>query len=472
VTSCDICVIGAGSAGLTVAAVASQFGQKVVLIEKGEMGGDCLNTGCVPSKALLAAAKQAQAMRKSGPFGISPVSPDIDFAKVMAHVRSVITAIEPNDSQERFEKLGVKVIRAAARFTAPDRVEAGGETISARRFVVATGSRAAVPPIPGLNAVPHFTNETLFRNTRCPEHLIVIGGGPIGLEMAQAHLRLGARVTVVEAFSPLAKDDPELARVVVEHLREEGVAIHDNAKILQVRQEQAGLAIDIEKTGVMTTLTGSHLLVAAGRKPNVENLGLEAAGIATDKRGIITDESLRTSNRRVYAIGDVAGGLQFTHVAGFHGALVVKHALFRLPVKKSATPIPWVTYTDPELAQVGLTEAEARKTHGEAVQVLRFPFHDNDRAIAERKTAGMAKIVVGRGGRILGAGIVGANAGEIIGPWALAMASGLKVKHLASMVFPYPTLGEINKRAAVTYYAGLAGKSWVRRLIGFLARFN
>ena len=468
-----MCVIGAGSGGLTVAAAAAQFGQKVVLIEKAKMGGDCLNYGCVPSKALLAAAKQAHAMRSGAAFGIAPAEPMIDFRQVYKHVHLVIAAIEPNDSQERFEKLGVKVIRAAARFTGPDTVEAGGEVITARRFVIATGSRPAIPSIPGLGDTPFLTNESIFDNRKCPEHLLIIGGGAIGMEMAQAHRRLGAKVTVLEAFDPLSKDDPELVQIVLEQLKAEGIEILARVKISSVKKAGKNIKITIEDGGQSRIITGSHLLVAAGRKPNIENLGLDAAGVATTPRGIGVDAGLRTSNRKVHAVGDVAGGLQFTHVAGYQAGLVVRNALFRLPVKNRTEQIPWVTYTDPELAQVGLSEPEARKNHAHRqISVLRWPFHDNDRAQAERKTAGLIKVVVGKRGRILGASIVGSNAGELIAPWALAISSELKIKAFADVVFPYPTLGEINKRAAITYYAGLATKPWMRNVIRLLGKFG
>jgi pyruvate/2-oxoglutarate dehydrogenase complex dihydrolipoamide dehydrogenase (E3) component len=468
----DICIIGAGSGGLTVAAVAAQFGQKVVLIEKGKMGGDCLNYGCVPSKALIAAAKHAHGFRTSAKFGIAPAEPKIDFRKVHDHVQSVIAAIEPNDSQARFEGLGVKVIRAEARFVGPDEVEADGETITARRFVVATGSTAAIPPIPGLADVPYLTNETIFENTALPSHLIVIGGGPIGVELAQAHRRLGSRVTVLEAFDPLAKDDPELTAIVLKALADEGVEILSRVKISAIRKTAKGIEAEIGGKDGARVIAGSHLLVAAGRKPNIEALGLELAGIAADKRGITVDQGLRTTNKKVYAIGDVAGGLQFTHVANYHAGLVIRNALFRLPVKASTAHIPWVTYTDPELAHVGLTEAEAAKHTGSALSVLRWPYHDNDRAQAESETVGLVKVVAGKGGRILGASIVGAKAGELIVPWSLAVSSKLKIKAFADTVMPYPTLSETSKRAAVTYYSGLASKPWVRRVVGLLAKLG
>jgi pyruvate/2-oxoglutarate dehydrogenase complex dihydrolipoamide dehydrogenase (E3) component len=468
---CDICVIGAGSGGLSVAAAASQFGENVVLIERGEMGGDCLNYGCVPSKALLAAGKHAHAFTSGEAFGIAAQKPKVNFGKVHDHVHSVIGAIAPHDSQERFEGLGVTVIRETGRFIDGETVEAGETRIKARRFVIATGSSPAAPPIPGLDAVDYLTNETLFNNKTLPDHLLVIGGGPIGMEMAQAHRRLGAKVTVLEAFQPLGKDDPELTSIVLDHLRNEGIDIRAGVKITNISQSAKGITIALEEDGKATSLTGSHLLVAAGRKPNVDKLNLDVAGIEHDKRGIKVDDSLRTSNRKVYAIGDIAGGLQFTHVAGYQAGLVVRAILFRLPVKNETRFIPWVTYTDPELAHIGLTEAQAQE-QGIGYKVLRWHFKDNDRAQAERRTSGMIKAVVSSKGDILGCSIVAPNAGELIQPWALAMSSKLKIKAMIDMVAAYPTLTEVSKRAATSYYADLPSKPLIRKVIGFLKRFG
>ncbi len=461
----DLAVIGAGSAGLSVAAAAAQFGEKVVLFEKSEMGGDCLNSGCVPSKSLLAAAKAAQAQRSSAHFGVAAVSPKVDYAQVMHHVHSVIARIAPFDSQERFEKMGVTVVRAPVRFTGTSSLEAEGITYTARRIVIATGSRAGVPPIPGLQDVPYLTNETLFKNRELPKHLIIIGGGPIGMEMAQAHIRLGSKVTVLEAFQPLAKDDPELTAIILESLKNEGVDIRAQVAISEIRKSKTGIDVFLKDGEV---ITGSHLLVAAGRVPNVEGLNLEDAGIAYTKSGITVDPGLRTTNKFVYAAGDVAGGLQFTHVAGYHAGLIIRNALFRLPVKNRTDIIPWVTYTDPELAHVGLNEAEARKLHGEGIKVLRWHFAENDRAQAEAKTKGLIKVIVNKKGLILGASVVGPQAGDLIAPWVLAVTQKLKISAFANVVLPYPTYSEVSKRAAITNYAGLAQKPLLRRALGFL----
>jgi pyruvate/2-oxoglutarate dehydrogenase complex dihydrolipoamide dehydrogenase (E3) component len=466
----DICVIGAGSGGLSVAAAAAAFGVPVVLIEKGRMGGDCLNYGCVPSKALLAAAKHAAEPRRVSPFGLTLPRAEIDFAKVNAHVHGVIAAIAPNDSKERFTGLGVHVVEGAARFTDATTVAVGNLEIKARRFVIATGSSAAVPPIPGLAEAPYFTNETIFELKRCPEHLLVIGAGPIGLELAQAHRRLGAKVTVLEAATPFAKDDPECAAIVLEHLAREGIAIRSGVKVTRVAHSDDKIQATIEGPQGEETIEGSDLLVAAGRKANVEGLGLDAAGIQVEPRGIAVDKRLRTTNRKAYAIGDVAGG-HFTHVANYHAGIVIRNALFRLPAKVNDALVPWVTFTDPELAHVGLTEGQARERH-KTIRVLRWPYHENDRAQAERDTDGHIKVITAKNGRILGATIVGAQAGELITTWTLALSRGLNIRAMTGIVIPYPTLSEIGKRAAITYFSPSLTNPGVRRLINFLRRFG
>jgi pyruvate/2-oxoglutarate dehydrogenase complex dihydrolipoamide dehydrogenase (E3) component len=432
----DLLVIGAGSGGLSVAAGAAQMGARVVLLEGGEMGGDCLNTGCVPSKSLLAMAKQAQATGQP------------DYAGAMAHVRQVISAIEPHDSQERFEGLGVQVIRAYGRFLSPHEVEAGGQRITARRIVIATGSRASIPPVPGLDTVPYLTNETLWALTERPAHLLILGGGPIGLELAQAHVRLGSRVTVIEAARCLGRDDPELAQVVVDRLRAEGVDILEHTKAERIEPTDTGVALIAGGRRV----EGSQLLVATGRTPNTEGLNLPAAGIETQRGAITVDAGLRTSNRRVYAIGDVIGQQQFTHVAGYHAGVVVRSALFGLPAKVRSDHLPHATYTQPELAQIGLTEAEARKAHGDALEVIRLDPIPNDRLLAEGRDGGLLKLMVVKG-RPVGVSIVGEQAGEQVATWSLILANRMKLSQVSAMVAPYPTVAEITKRAAGAYFS-------------------
>ena len=465
----DLAIIGGGSAGLSIAAAAAQFGERVVLFEKGEMGGDCLNSGCVPSKSLIAAAKYAHAQRTSAPFGIAPVEPVVDYAKVMDHVSSVIAKIAPHDSVERFEGLGVHVVKAHAKFISTQTLEADGKTYQARKIVIATGSRAAIPPIPGLKDVAFLTNETLFKNRVLPKHLIIIGGGPIGMEMAQAHRRLGCDVTVLEAAKVLSKDDPDLAKIVIDSLVEEGVSIRESTAITNVKMNRSNFQVFLA-SGEM--IEGSHLLVAAGRAPNIEGLNLEAAGIASTKRGITVDKGLRTTNRNVYAAGDIAGGLQFTHVAGYHAGLIIRNALFKLPVKNRTDIIPWVTYTDPELAHVGMSDAEAHRVLGKSAKTLTWHFAENDRAQTMSKAKGMIKVMIGRGGVIVGTSIVGPSAGELIAPFVLAVTNKINISAFANLVLPYPTLSEIGKRAAITNYAGIAQKPWLRKMLGLLKIFG
>jgi len=472
----DLCVIGAGAGGLTVAAGASQLGAKTVLIEAGEMGGDCLNYGCVPSKALLAAAHAAKAMRDGARFGLANGPAEaVDFRRVHDHVRGVIEAIAPQDSGERFEGLGVRVIRAAARFTGPRELQAGEIRLRARRFVIATGSRPAVPPIPGLDRVPYHTNETIFGLTDLPEHLLVIGGGPIGCELAQAYRRLGARVTILEAANLLPKDDPEPVDLLRRRLRSEGVDLYEQARVTAVENAAGGgIVAHVEQGGDRKAIAGSTLLVAAGRRPTVKGLNLEAAGVAyTERDGIAVDHRLRTTNRRIYAVGDVTGRHRFTHMAAYEAGIVIRNALFRLPAKIDDRAVPWVTFTDPELAHVGLTEAQARTRAGRGgIRVLRWPFAENDRAQAERATDGFVKAVTTPRGRILGATIVGARAGELIHLWALAIGQDLKIGAIANMIAPYPTLGEASKRAAGSFYMPALFSERTRRLVRFLGLFG
>jgi pyruvate/2-oxoglutarate dehydrogenase complex dihydrolipoamide dehydrogenase (E3) component len=468
----DICVLGGGPGGLSVAAAAAAFGVPTVLIERGKMGGDCLNTGCVPSKSLLAAARRAELMRNAGLFGLNVQGIGVDFAKVHDHVHSVIAALAPADSPERFTGLGVRVIRQHGQFKDRNTVTAGRAEIRARRFVIATGSMPAVPPIPGLDDGPFLTNENVFDLKERPEHLIVIGAGPVGLELAQAFRRLGSSVTVLEAAQPLANDDPECVAVVLDRLEREGIVIRSGVRVTGIARAGGVVTATIETSSVEQTITGSHLLVAVGRRPQINELGLEAAGIRHDHRGIIVNARLKTSNWRVYAIGDCAAGHQaFTHAANYHAALVIRNALFRLPVRADSSAIPWATYTDPELAQSGLTEAQAR-ARGMKIRVARWPYHDNDRAQIERDSHGHIKVVTTRKGKIVGATIVGAQAGELIALWALAIARGLNIRALTNVVLPYPTLSELGKRAAIDFFIPNLTKPWVRRIIGWIRIFG
>ncbi len=468
----DICVIGAGSGGLATAAGASMMGAKTVLVEKGLMGGDCLNYGCVPSKALLAAGKAAHAFTSASRFGITAVEPTVDHAAIYEHVHGVIAAIEPNDSVERFEGLGVTVVQGEGRFVGRREVAVGDTRIKARRFVIATGSSAAIPPIPGLDTVPYHTNETIFHDRRFPKHLIVIGGGPIGCEMAQAHRRLGADVTILEMFSVMPKDDVELVDIARQSMIADGIDIREGVRVERIEKTADGVAVILKSDDDEQRIEGSDILLATGRRPNVNHLDLEAADVTYSAKGIEVDSRLRTSNKHIFAIGDCAGALQFTHVALYHAGIVIRNALFRLPAKADHSSIPWVTYTSPEVAQVGLNEVQAREQRGSDFQILRWPFHENDRAQAERMTDGLIKVIVTPKGKILGAGIAGPNAGELIQVWVLAMANGLNIGALAGMVVPYPTLGEVSKRLAGSYYTPKLFGERTKWLVRFLAKFG
>ncbi|MGB1175937.1 MAG: dihydrolipoyl dehydrogenase family protein [Candidatus Puniceispirillaceae bacterium] len=464
----DICIIGAGSGGLSVAAGAAQMGARVVLFEAEKMGGDCLNSGCVPSKALLAAAKAAHQAAGNPAMGVTGAPPTIDFAAVKAHVADIIASIAPHDSVERFAGLGVTVIEERARFVAKRRVRSDNVEVTAKFFVIATGSSAMVPPIPGLDSLPFHTNETIFSDPEKPAHLAIIGGGPIGIEMAQAHRRLGCRVTLIEAATILAKDDPEIRSILVARLRNEGIEIIEGVGVTAATGSAGAMALTLEDGRLVEA---SHILIAAGRRPSIGDLGLEAAGIAVGRAGIVTDNRLRTNDRRVFAIGDVTGRPQFTHVAGYHAGIVIRNMLFRLPAKIDEALTPWVTYTDPELAHVGLGEDAAAAAWGAAnIRTQSVSLAGNDRAVAERRTEGMVKIVTHRNGRILGATILAPQAGEMILAWSLAIGTRRKVASMASVIAPYPTFGDAGKRAAGQFFTAALFSRRTRAIVRWLLR--
>jgi len=466
----DICVIGAGSGGLSVAAAAVQMGARVTLIESGKMGGDCLNYGCVPSKSLLAAAKRADALGHLEQFGISNVTPSVSYAGVHQHVKSVIAAIAPNDSVERFEKLGVKVLRGVATFQSKKTIQVNDERVTAKYFVIATGSSPVAPPIPGLDRIDYLTNETIFDLIEQPKKLIVIGGGPIGCELSQAHRRLGTPVVILEAFNILPKDDQELTDIVRHQLIADGIELHEQIRVVTVEKAQQGVRVVIEKNGSAQVIEGSHLLIAAGRRPNLQALDLAAAGVAFEKTGVKVDARLRTSNKRVYAIGDAAGGFQFTHAANYHAGIVIRNMLFHLPAKVNYSALPWVTYTSPTLAHVGINQQQAEEKNIKH-RILSFDYAENDRAQAEHQTQGKIKVVVSNKGVVLGASIVGANADELITPWVLAINNKLKISAMASIIVPYPTLSEISKRAAGSYYVESLFSPRMKKIVRFLLKF-
>ena len=441
----DLCVIGAGSAGLSVAYGASHLGRSVVLFERDKMGGDCLNTGCVPSKALIKAAKVAHHRRHGSQYGVAPIEPKIDFKAVKAHIQGVINQIAPVDSVERYEGFGVTVITEDARFEDDKTIVSDSHIVRAKRIVVAAGSRASAPPIPGLADVPYLTNESVFQVPTLPRHLLIIGSGPIGLEMGQSFRRLASKVTIVDIAPPLDCSDPAHAKILIDALKGEGVAFRAPVKTKKISKTARTIKIEFEDG---ETISGSHLLVAAGRAPNVDGLDLDKGGVTFDKKGIDTDEALRTSNPRVYAAGDIAAGKGgLTHAAGHHAGVLIKNLYFMPPglggllAKATTNRMPAVIYTQPELGSIGAG-------HGDAAKTLHFDFEENDRSIAERDTVGGLKLYLDSKSKVIGASCLGSQAGEIINTVSLAMAGRLKLSQISGMISPYPTRTEVVKRAA------------------------
>ena len=471
--STDICVIGGGAGGLSVAAGAVQLGARVVLFEGGTMGGDCLNHGCVPSKALLAAAKAAHNAHGNPAMGITGAAPSVDFAAVKAHVAAVIAALAPHDSKDRFEQLGVTVIPEMARFASRSKVVSDSFQVTAKFFIIATGSAPLVPPLPGLDKVPFHTSDSLFVDTTKPDHLLIIGGGPIGVEMAQAHRRLGCDVTLIEADRLLPRDHPQLVARLRQHLVDGGITLYEGQAVTAVRPSgrtnQPAITLTLANG---TELTGSHLLLAVGRVPQSASLNLAAAGINHNRGQIITDRRLRTSNRRVYAIGDVTGRPPFTHMAGYHAGIVIRNCLFRWPARINEDLLPWVTYGDPELAHVGLDRAAAAARYGAAnIREIDADLTSNDRAVIEGHTAGAVRAVLHKNGRILGASILAPAAGEMILTWCLAISQKSRIGSIAGLIAPYPTFNEASKRAAGQFFLPKLFSPAMRRVVRFLLRF-
>ncbi|WP_299329405.1 FAD-dependent oxidoreductase [Parasphingopyxis sp.] len=459
----DVIVIGAGSAGLTAAGGCAQFGLKVALIEKGPMGGDCLNTGCVPSKALITAARRAQEMRENAKYGIADVEPEIDFKAVHDHVQGAIDAIAVDDSQERFEEeFGVEVIRGYAKMIDGSTIEVNGETLNAPRIVLAIGSKPFIPPVEGIESVDYLTNETIFGLTERPDHLAIMGGGPIGMEMAQSFRRLGSQVTVIQRGKVMDKDDPEAAKIVVDRFRAEGVDIRENTNVVRVSKTGAGIRVETDNGD---PVDATHLLVATGRTCDFTGFGLENGGIAWSPRGIEVDARRRTTNKKVYAIGDCRVGPRFTHASGYEGSLVILQIALGLSGKADYSALPWVTYSDPELGHVGMTEAQAREKYGDKVAVTKQEFAENDRARAENESEGFLKIIR-KGKKVLGATVVGPHAGEFLLPWSLAIGGKANAFAIGGAIVPYPTRSDISKQAGFaiwepTIFGGLP-KRWAK----------
>ncbi len=463
----DICIIGAGAAGLSLAAGASQLGVSVVVIEGHKMGGDCLNTGCVPSKALLAAAKHRWQSLHSPQFGFNIQKSSLDFYEVIAHVKQTIASIAPHDSVERFEGLGCHVLLGYAKFIDDKTVSVGEERIQAARFVIATGSSPFIPEISGLKKVPFYTNETIFDMDILPKHLLIIGGGPIACELGLAFAMLGAKVSLVVRSKMLTKDEVDCVDIVRQSMLDKGIKLYEDAQVDSVAKLSHRIVIVTKHHDKEVLVTGSHLLIAAGRTPNVLELGLENAGVVSTSKGISVDARLRTSNKRVCAMGDVIGQHEFTHMANYHAGIILKNCLFRLPAKANTKAMPWVTYTSPELAHVGLTTKQAMERNI-AIKITEHFYLENDRAQAEGVVQGKIKIISDRKGRVLGVCIVGAQAGELLMPWILMVQGKQSLRKMTDIIVPYPTLSEINKRAAGKFFNEALFSNKVKKVVSWL----
>ncbi|MGE4195000.1 MAG: NAD(P)/FAD-dependent oxidoreductase [Pseudodesulfovibrio sp.] len=466
----DIGIIGGGAAGLTVASGASQLGAKTVLIERTpRLGGDCLHTGCVPSKTLIRTASVRHEMRNAVRFGLPEVElPPVDMGAVNRRIREVVEAIQVHDSEERFCSLGVKVLFGEASFEDDHVVDCSGTRVSAKFWVLATGSAPSAPPIDGLADVPYLTNEDLFSLPKLPSSLAVIGGGPIGCEMAQAFARLGSGVTILQRNRQLLPaEDEDMAAIICASLELEGVRVETDAAPVSVREVPGGVEIDCVREGEPFTVRAEKLLVAAGRTARTAGLKLENCGVEYDARGVRTDLRLRTSQKHIFAAGDVTGKYRFTHAAGYEGGIVISNAVFRLPRKVDYTWLPWCTYTDPELASVGMNVKRAEAS-GTEFTVFEEPFESNDRARAEGAEAGKIKLILDRREKPLGVQIAGPHAGELAAQWTTALTNRVGMTSLASAVQPYPTLAEISKRVAGQVLSPKLFSDKVRKTLGFL----
>jgi pyruvate/2-oxoglutarate dehydrogenase complex dihydrolipoamide dehydrogenase (E3) component len=466
----DIGIIGGGAAGLTVASGAAQLGAKTLLIEKEpSLGGDCLHFGCVPSKTLIHSAHVYHLMQHAERFGLPKAGiPPVDFKQIANRIQKVIATIQHHDSEERFCELGAKVLFGEVVFTDEHTIDLDGKPQSAKNWVIATGSSPVAPPIPGLHDTTFLTNREIFSLDHLPESMVILGGGPIGIEMAQAFNRLGTKVTVVDRSDQiLGKEDKDMADMVTSVMKDEGVTFFLEASIEEVLQTGGRKHINIlDSSGESQTLNSEEILVAMGRAPNVQNLGLEDIGVAYNRYGITVDNRMRTNHKHIYAAGDVSGGFQFTHAAGYEGGIVVSNAIFRLPRKADYTYLPWCTYTDPELASIGMNEKTAQ-SKGLDYTVWMEEFKDNDRSLAEDETTGKVKMILDAKEKPLGVQILGPRAGDLLSEWVAVLNGKVKLSTLAAAVHPYPTIGEINKRVAGNFFSPKIFSEKVRKGLKF-----
>lgn len=465
----DIGILGAGSAGLTAASGAAKFGAKVLLVEREKMGGDCLHYGCVPSKTLIHTAKVRRDMLHAETYGLPKTElPPVDFRGVKERILSVVNTIQQHDSPERFCGLGVRVEFGEPCFTDEHTVRIGNDAYTARSWLIATGSSPAVPDIPGLSDTPHLTNRELFYLDSLPASLAILGGGPIAIEMAQAFARLGTHVTVIQRSNQiLTREDRDMAAIIQTALEADGVVVHLNAQVAEVKKTIVGCSVVIHKPDFSTTvIEAESLLVALGRTPNLEGFGLQEIDIRLGSGGLMLDNRLRTSQPHIYGAGDVTGAYQFTHAAGYEGGVAVTNAILRLPRKANYTLMPWCTYTDPELASIGLNELRAKEA-GIEYSVWQEPFSANDRAMAEGAVSGLVKLLLDKNGKPIGIQIAGPHAGDLIAPWIGLMSGGGKLSGLAGAVHPYPTLAEINRKIAGNVFAEKIFSDRVRSALRF-----
>ena len=469
----DLGILGGGAAGLTAAAGSAQFGAKTVLVEKARaLGGDCLHFGCVPSKTLIRTAGVWSLARRAKEFGLPEVAlPPVSLAAVMDRVRSVVDTIQEHDSPERFCRLGAEVRFGSPRFVDDHTVDLDGSRLTARAWIVATGSSPSLPAVEGIADVPYWTNETVFSQTELPGHLLILGGGPVGVEMAQAFRRLGSKVTIVEFTDQLlGPEDPDIAAILRSRLEAEGVKVFTGTKALKASVGNGSVLLrvgPVKGEAEPWTVEGDVLLVAAGRKPNVEGLDLPAAGVAFSPRGVPADRRMRSNVPHIYSCGDVNGVFPFTHVAGYEAGIALSNAVLRLPRRADYTKVPWCTYTDPEVASVGMNEKRA-KAAGVEYRSLEAPFREVDRALAEGETEGKIKVLVTPSGRILGCQIVGHHAGELLHEWVAAINGGVKLSTVAGAIHAYPTLAEISKKAAGSFYAEKLFSDRTKKILRFL----
>ncbi|APE29320.1 dihydrolipoyl dehydrogenase family protein [Aurantiacibacter gangjinensis] len=464
----DVIVIGGGAAGLTAAGGCALFGLKVALIEGHKMGGECLNNGCVPSKALITSARRAAEAREEKRAGVQLAAPVVDWQGVHGHVHKAIADIAPHDSKETFEEMGCEVIQDWAKLTGKHSVEVGGRMLTAPRIVIATGSGPFVPPIPGLDDVDYLTNENLFDLTKQPDHLVIIGGGVIGMEMAQSFRRLGSEVTVIEPGEPMGRDDRDSVAVVVNAMTREGVRFVKGKAEKVAKSADGGVTIT---TDGGEEVSGSHLLIAVGRKARTEGYGLEKLGIETGRNGIVVDERRRTNLKHIYAIGDCRDGPRLTHVSGYEGSRVVLEIALGLPSKVDYKALPWCTYTSPEVGQIGLTESEAREKYGDKLKVITEGFDHNERAIAEGETLGHVKVMF-NGKKVVGASVCGKNAGELLLPFTQMITGKAGSFDMGGAIISYPTRSEIVKAASFSAWEPTVFGKWPKSWVAFLAKLR